>query len=62
MVQAMREEASTARRRLAERPIVTRRTWAFPLFPREMLDALALDARYAARSTGSVRATAHRAM
>ena len=32
---------AAAERRAAEAPIVNRRDWPFPLYPREMIDALA---------------------
>jgi hypothetical protein len=40
-VAGARAEAEAARRRAAELPIAHRRDWPFPLYPREMLDALA---------------------
>jgi hypothetical protein len=49
-VQSQRDEAEIARRRIHERPVVTRRTWAFPLYPRDMLEQLALEARIATQS------------
>ena len=50
ILRATRQKADVARQRLQERPIVTRRTWAFPLYPREMLASLASEARDAATS------------
>jgi hypothetical protein len=54
-VEAARELARTAARHAAEAPIVNRRTWPFPLYPDEMIDALAeaVAERVGKRKTGN---------
>lgn len=54
---AARDRLEHARRARAETPILERRTWAFPLYPRAMIDELAAEvARRAGVARSSVRA------
>ena len=50
-VDAARRGEAIARRQALEAPIVARRDWAFPLYPPEMIDDLAVEVRDRVRAT-----------